>query len=191
MLYFPTGISWLSLEVFQGSSLFALNANDIMTMDYKKMVQEAKKKGMTDEKMWASISVLGEGLKSIEESDPDLYWKIIRDQHKIMNDGHYSQEFAELDVKELQYTDKNGMKHTGAHWTKEEVVSATQNKTFPTGVNEWDRYVAYNAMYSDLCKKFDDSQILEAAYLFYFADEDWKDGSGTKIWDYISEAMYK
>jgi hypothetical protein len=40
-------------------------------------------------------------------------------------------------------------------------------------------------MHSDLCKKMDDAQVLEAAYSFYFADEDWPCGSSTKVWDYV------
>ena len=47
------------------------------------------------------------------------------------------------------------------------------------------QYVAFNLMYSDLCRKFDDGQILDAAWLFYFADEDWPNGGSTKVWDYV------
>ena len=56
--------------------------------------------------------------------------------------------------------------------------------SFPSGVNKWDKLVAYNAAYADWSKKFDDAQILDIAYLFYFADEDWKHPS-TKVWDYM------
>ena len=57
--------------------------------------------------------------------------------------------------------------------------------SFPSGTNKWDKYVAFNAAYSDLMKEFDDAQILKAGYLLYFADEDW--GSTTKIWEYMAE----
>ncbi|MGN0929851.1 MAG: hypothetical protein ACI4N3_04385, partial [Alphaproteobacteria bacterium] len=53
---------------------------------------------------------------------------------------------------------------------------------FPSGVNEWDVFVAANMFHSDLCKKFDDKQVLDAMYAFFFSDEDWKGTS--KVFDY-------
>lgn len=150
------------------------------------MIVEAKKKGLTNEtKMWQSVAILGEGLDALKDAHPDLYWQIMRDQHRVMFDGHYSEEFARHDIDCMHSIDRSGLKHTGEHWTKEEVVSVTANKQFPQGVNECDRWVAYNAMWHDLNKKFDDGQIIEAAYLFYFADDDWVE-KGSKVWDYIS-----
>lgn len=154
------------------------------------MMRDAQKKGLTNEnKMWKAISVLGEGLESLMHSNPKEYWRIMREQHRIIYNGHYSECFAKHDADSLRYTDSNGTKQTGAHWTLAQIVSATQDKTFPSGVNDYDKYVAYNATYADLCRKFDDSQILDIAYLFYFADEDWHEGEeSTKIWDYMELA---
>lgn len=155
-------------------------------MDFEKMITEAKKKGLTNEtKMWQSVAILEEGLEALKESHPDVYWKIMRDQHRLMYDGHYSEEFAQYDIDRMHSTDRSGVKNHGAHWSKNEVVSATSNKPFPQGVTDCDKWVAYNAMWHDLNRKFDDTQILEAAYLFFFADEDWSE-EGTKIWDYMS-----
>ena len=77
---------------------------------------------------------------------------------------------------------KKGEKKEGAYWSVEQVEEATRGFTFPSGVNKWDKWVAFNAAYADFCKKFDDAQILEIGYLFYFADEDWK--GKNKIWEY-------
>lgn len=66
----------------------------------------------------------------------------------------------------------------------EQIETATQGKKFPDGTTPWDRYVAYNAAYADFSKKFDDEQVLDIAYLFFFADEDWN-GKG-KVWEYMS-----
>ena len=149
------------------------------------MINEAQKKNLTDEKkMWQSIDAMGGMLEMLKESHPEMYWKLMREQHRILFNGHYSEEFAQNDVDSLRYTDKDGKEHTGGHWTKDQVTAATQGKTFPAGVTECDKYVAYNAMYADLCKKFDDAQILDAAYLFYFADEEWPKPA-TKVWDYM------
>jgi hypothetical protein len=66
------------------------------------------------------------------------------------------------------------------------VEEATKGFIFPSGVNKWDKWVAFNAAYADFCKKFDDDQILEIGYLFYFADTDFsKEG---KIWLYMCMA---
>ena len=81
-------------------------------------------------------------------------------------------------------TDAAGNEHLGAYWTMEQIETATQGKKFPDGTTPWDRYVAYNAAYADFSKKFDDEQVLDIAYLFFFADEDWN-GKG-KIWEYMS-----
>lgn len=156
-------------------------------MDYKKMLLEARKKGLTNEsKMWQSIASIGEGLEMLEESHPDMYWGLMREQHCIMFDGHYSEEFAEHDICMMHSTDKNGTLYEGEHWTKADISSATQGMTFSSGVNDCDKWVAFNAMWHDMHKKFDDNQILDIAYLFFFNDEDWRK-SGCKIWDYMSE----
>lgn len=150
------------------------------------MLMDAQKKGMTNEaKMWRSVASIGEGLDLLEETHPEMYWKIMRDQHRIMYDGHYSEEFAEHDIENMHSIDKNGTQVHGAHWTKADVVSATNGKTFHPGVTDCDKWVAYNAMWHDMHRKFDDAQILEIAYLFFFADEDWKE-QGSKVWDYMS-----
>lgn len=159
-------------------------------MEYVDMIKDAQKRGLaTENKMWKSISALGDGLTILKQTNPKEYWKIMRKQHEIIFNGHYSEEFAKHDVEHLHYTDSNGAKQTGAHWTLSQIASATQGKSFPNGVNECDKFVAYNATYADLCRKFDDSQILDAAYLFWFGDEDWHEGEEcTKIWDYMTLA---
>lgn len=153
---------------------------------YKKMIEAARASGHTSEKiMWNSIDSLEQVLCVMEREHPDMYWNFIRKQHGMLYNGHYSEEFAMYDVKHLRYTNKNGDKKEGAYWTAEQVEDATKKYQFPAGVNKWDKWVAFNVAYSDLCKKFDDAQILDAAFLLYFADEDWKDSSSTKIWDYM------
>jgi hypothetical protein len=43
-------------------------------------------------------------------------------------------------------------------------------------------------MKADICKEFDDEQVLKAGYMFFFKDEDWdsKDGSYDKVWRYMN-----
>ena len=142
-------------------------------------------KGQGEGKMWASVAVMSDALEPMKETDKEGYWCVMRKMYGVMSDGHYNEEFAMYDVSAIEYTGKNGDKKKGGYWSAEQVEEATRNFRFPSGVNKWDKYVAFNLMYSDLCKKMDDGQILEAAFAFYFNDEDWPGGSSTKVWDYV------
>ena len=153
-------------------------------MDVMELVQKYGK-GQGEAKMWASVAVLSEALEPMKETDKENYWCILRKMYGVMSDGHYNEEFAMYDVSMIEYTGRNGEKKRGGYWSADQVEEATRGFRFPSGVNKWDKYVGFNLMYSDLCKKMDDAQILDAAYLFYFADEDWPGGSSTKVWDYV------
>lgn len=142
-------------------------------------------KGQGEAKMWASVAVLSEALEPMKETDKENYWCILRKMYGVMSDGHYNEEFAMYDVSMIEYTGRNGEKKRGGYWSADQVEEATRGFRFPSGVNKWDKYVGFNLMYSDLCRKMDDAQVLDAAYLFYFADEDWPGGSSTKVWDYV------
>ena len=159
-------------------------------MTYKDIVMKAKAAGVTNEKtMWQSIESLSELLDELKESHPDLYMKFMREQIGIMYHNHYDEEFALWDVAGLSWTGKDGMKHSGAHWTADQVEQATAGMHFPQSTTKWDKFVAFNVTYSDLSKDFDEAQILKAGFLLYFADEDW--GSSTKIWEYMSHKPAK
>lgn len=160
-------------------------------MNYLDMVRAAQNGGhFTEKQMWQSVGSVSGLLDEIKDSHKDLYWRFMREQAGIINGGHYDEVWADYDVSRIEYTDKDGNKHSGAYWTCEQIEEATKGMSFPNGVTKWDKFVAFNAMKSDLCKSFDDGQILKAAYSFYFVDEDWnetsaKSGSATKVWDYF------
>ena len=64
-------------------------------MMYKKMIEDAKAKGLTSDKaMWESIDELDDMLCVMKKEHPDKYWKFIRKQHGIMYNNHYDEEFA-------------------------------------------------------------------------------------------------
>ncbi len=152
-------------------------------MDYRSMIETAVKNGGGEKAMWKSVEATNAAMEYIREKDPAKYHSLLRDLHEDLCGAHYDKEFAEADVEKICYTDAAGNEHHGAHWTMEQIETATQGKKFPDGTTPWDRYVAYNAAYADFCKKFDDEQVLDIAYLFFFADEDWN-GKG-KIWKYM------
>lgn len=155
-----------------------------MDYTYKEMLEKAKIEGVANEKtMWNSIDSLSRMLCIMKKEHPEMYWEFMREQHGIMYSNHYNKEFAEYDVNEIKYTNKEGKERTGAYWSVEQIEQATANMRFPAGTTKWDKYVGFNVAYSDFCKKYEDADVLNIGYLQYFADEDW--GSTTKIWEYM------
>lgn len=153
-------------------------------MNYYDMVKAAQTSGnFTEKQMWKSIDSVSDLLCEIKDAHPELYWHFMREQAGIMNGGHYDKVWADYDVSQIAYTDKEGKKHTGAYWTCEQIEEATKGMTFPSGTTKWDRFVAFNVFWSDTCKVLTDEQILKAAYQFYFADEDFE--AKNKIWCYM------
>lgn len=155
-------------------------------MDYRQMIENARRSGNWSEKiMLDSVDSIAAMLECVKKADPQGYWRFMREQYGIMNNRHYAdKEFADYDVSQIAYTDKEGKKRTGAYWTPEQVEEATKAMSFPSGTTKYDKWVGFNLAYSDFCKKFDDPQILQIGYLFFFADEDW--ASNTKVWQYVA-----
>ena len=112
--------------------------------------------------------------------------KYIITLHKEEKGRHFDEEKAKMAVNRIHYTDKVGVKHEGAHWTPEQVESATAQMKFPEGTTKWDKYVAFNSFYADLCRVLDEPMIIKAAHAFYFDDEDAPDG---KAWRYVKGMM--
>ena len=108
--------------------------------------------------------------------------KYIITLQKAEKGGHFDEEKAKEAVSRIRYTDKANMKHEGAHWTPEQIESATAQMKFPEGTTKWDKYVAFNSFYADLCRVLDEPTIVKAAHAFYFDDEDAPDG---KVGKYV------
>lgn len=158
-------------------------------MNYLDMAKAAQNSGhFTEKQMWQSVGSVSDLLEEIKDSHNDLYWHFMRKQAGIINGGHYDKTWADYDLSQIKYTDKEGKTHTGAYWNCEQIEEATKGMTFPNGVTKYDKFVGFNLAYSDFCKKFDDPQILQIGYMLFFADEDWTSdgkGSATKVWDYV------
>ncbi len=108
---------------------------------------------------------------------------------KMEQEPHFCEKSAEMALKGLKYTDKDGVTHTDPKWSALMIEEATKGLDFPEGTTEWDKYVAYNSFYADTCAVLSDGEILKAAYEFYFNDEDYG-LEGSKIWHYMN-AMRK
>lgn len=159
-------------------------------MKYIQLIEQARATGVaTEKKMNAAIEQMSCDLASIKNEHPDIYWRIMRHQHAVIYDRHYSEKFAHHDVNNLEYgeLDDEGMPtQYGPHWTSAQIESATKGLEFHPKVNIWDKYVAFNSMYADLCTDMSEEEIIKAAYLFYFRDAYWQYDDCTKIWDYIT-----
>lgn len=98
------------------------------------------------------------------------------------NCKHFDKQSAEEAVKRIYYTTKDGVEYHGTHWSLEQVLDATSALKFEPCVTDYDKYVAFNAAYADLCKTLTDELIIETAYAFFFEDED---APCNKIWLYM------
>ena len=148
------------------------------------MIKDYADNGGSIEKMWASVAVTEKAMEHIHETDPEMYDCLMRELSESLYGKHYSEEIALADVAKMHYIDRDGNEHHGAYWTVDQIESATKNMDFGKAVTKWDKFVAFNAFYADLCTVLEDEHIIEAAYKFWFADEDWK--TSGKIWDYMS-----
>ena len=144
-------------------------------------------KGASNEKIKELTMILSDFLAPMKKTDKEKYWSLMRDVFGLLNDGHYDDKFSMHDVEQIEYTDKQGAKHSGAYWSLEQAEEAMKKVQLPPDVNKYDFWVAINLSYSDLCKVLDDEQIIKSACAFWFNDEDWpKEGkANTKVFDYM------
>lgn len=105
-----------------------------------------------------------------------------KEHHRWKEPLHFNEESAHKAVARIRYTDKTGVEKEGAHWTPEQVKTVTAGMKFPEGTTEWDKYVALNSFYADLCGVLDEPQILKSAVKFYFEDKDAPEG---KVFRYV------
>lgn len=112
---------------------------------------------------------------------------VIIGKDKSKEEMHFDAHGAKEAVDNIRYTDKAGAAHHGAYWTMEQIKTVTEPMKFPKGTTDWDRYVAFNSFYADLCKVLDEPTIIKAAHAFYFADEDAPEGKVKRYMDAMKE----
>ena len=159
---------------------------------YRKMIEEARAKGLTSEKiMNASIDDVQELLMTIKEAHPDLYWRFIKKQHEHLFGCHYNEAFGMWRIEQMYYKDKQGTVHHAPHWTKEQYKAAYDKvkSQIPASYNCWDLAVTLEMQHTDLIGLFRswwaeatdaelDQKVIEAA-INYLNDDDDPD---CKIW---------
>lgn len=100
---------------------------------------------------------------------------VIREHDSDDYSCHYDEKSAREVISKARYVDRSGSMMEGKeHWTAEQIEAATSAMKFPAETTKWDKYVAFNSMYFDLCRVLDDALVLKTAHAFFFADEDYE-----------------
>jgi hypothetical protein len=98
---------------------------------------------------------------------------------------HFGREQAKYLVSQMYHVE-NGRKHVGEKYNYDKATEVMQRYAgmIPHGTTPCDIYVAINAQYHDYGTLFKswfgdniDSKIMESAIIFWFKDDDYKDGS--------------
>lgn len=159
---------------------------------YVKMINEARAKGLTSEKvMEASIADVQKLLSKVKEENEPLYWWFIKRQHERMFGCHYNESFGVWRIEQMHYKDKSGNIHHAPHWTKDQYKSAYESvkSKLPSSYNCWDFAVTLEMLHSDLICMYKawwpeatdaelDAKVVESA-VNYLNDDDDPD---CKIW---------
>ena len=160
--------------------------------NYSKLLKDYQKKGnFNEQKMWVSVDVLDDVILSkLEESDPDMYWQFMRDQHEIFCGPHFDEEFGRWEISQMMHKDERGNLHKGEHWGESDIkmVYDKVKSKLPSSTTMWDVAVAITANWHDKVELFgkwfqgdSEERIIEDAINFYFMDVDAPEG---KIWRY-------
>ena len=160
-------------------------------MNYYDLIKEYGA-GKGEKAMWASTQMVSDYIKPMKHSDPEGYWKLMKDTYAIMCGKHYNEEFAMWQIGEMHFKDKRGTVHHAPHWTKEQYhlsYESIKSKLKNANYNMWDWAVTIEMLHSDnycLYKEWwpeatddiIDAKVIEAS-INYLNDDDDTDG---KIW---------
>ena len=149
--------------------------------------------GKGEDMMWKTVRIISNAVES--DMDEHAKDKLIRKIYGAMSDGHYTEELAMADIKNMYYTDGKGQMHKAPYWPEEAVEEIYEaHKDEIPDYNEYDFMVTMNMIASDswcmLTRWFPsydanemNEKIAEMA-VNWLSDEDWP--TKTKIWDYLS-----
>ena len=165
-------------------------------MDIKHYIKEHESE-LTFDKLYKITCKLS---KVVDNNvDEECSNKIKRKIHCIISEGHYNEEYALHDVKNMYY-EYNGEKHYASYWSVEEVMSIYNSLKSSTPIlstyNFYDFYVTLNMIKSDNYKlyktRFKGYSESELDKLFIEDTINWLDDAdnpfGTsKIWKYINK----
>lgn len=152
---------------------------------YKEIIKKNWKSG-SEEIMNKSVDMVAELLEEMKDVCPNKYWHFIRKQQGLMSGGHYDEEFARYDVKQMYHVDKRGNKVEGEHWSMEQARQVMQENGIGGKNTVEDVYVGLNAFWHDLGEELEESEVIKSAIAFWFKDSDFPKSVG-KIWWYMCQ----
>lgn len=117
-------------------------------MRYNDLIIEARRNCVwNDAAMEKSVKSVDDLLQYVKDVNKEVYWAFMRQQSGILYSHHYNEAFATYDVGQMCSTDKDGNTRRGVYWSVAQTEDATRGLDFPEGVTQWDKYVAFNAMW--------------------------------------------
>lgn len=109
-------------------------------------------KGKGETVMWESTRLMSDALKPMKETNPEGYWKLIRQMYVLLCGPHFDEDFGQWQIEQMHFTDKTGHKHNAPYWTCEQMKSvyeANKAKLKSTAYTLWDFAVVMNMVKSD------------------------------------------
>lgn len=158
-------------------------------MDFLNIVKHSKG---DEAKMWASVKHISETIEKLKEAHPELARKFKEEQYELMNGKHINEWLAKELVSKMWHKDSNSNDVMGEAVTPEEAMTLISDMTAEKQAKcKWDAYVGANAFMHDLSKTgFPKGEILKAAKMFWFHDEDMGEKCDKVYWyfkDWIFE----
>lgn len=149
---------------------------------------------ITPAKAWDVLGSMEGLFDNLENTDKEMYWKVMRDLHVEMKGKHFDECFAVYQVGMMNHTKADGKICYG------EIISSSEaeqiyeryKRSIKPDITKWDVYVALNAQYHDydllFTQWFKDKEIvkekiIESAIVFWFKDED---STSCKTWTYFN-----
>ena len=152
-------------------------------ISYTDMVRNAPKP--SDELMWQTVEEVNALVEELARSHPEKAKAFLMRQYALMYGNRFNEAFARQSVSDMFHTAKDGHLVSGQVIEPDRAFAAL----VPSGNMDlfWDAYVAANAFLHDLARtSFSESQILDAAREFWFADDDFPNG-GKVLWYFLNK----
>ena len=151
-------------------------------------------KGQGEGMMWETVRIVSDAVeKSMSDKDREALQAKL---YGILSGGHYDEDFATEAVSKMYYVDSDGNKRRAPYWTIPQVneIYESVKGNFPEAYNEWDFYVTFQMVASDMWKLIHDwwpditqeefAEKISDATVNWLNDEDDPYGD-KKIWCYL------
>lgn len=152
-------------------------------MKYIDIVKTASIK--SDSVMWAQVKEVSDLIDQLWKSHPDMAQRFMMKAYGTLHGEHFNEQLAKEFVNAMYHYNNREEKVTGEVVPVEEAESILE----PTDREKmrWDAYVAANTMMHDMARAdMDRRVILEAARVFWFADDDF-DGNNKVFWYFANK----